>query len=394
MGGFFPFGDAPSGALSDFVGPGGEDVTVNDGAELSDVPTKQWVVPIFENTSTVSDAMTETLVYALREAATCADTATGIAKLTAILSDQLALDDRLIPVLQVILADATTLSEVLTGDPIRTVALRDALLLSDTTLTSVSALAILTDTVAITALLASVVEVEISDASAFADALTAQASYAETLAVGAVLSESLQGLGIFTVLASDGLEIGDSITGLANYLVTLRDEARVALTFDFAGERYTGLVMNAATRALTTYSGLDFNSLAVFNGVLYGAGEGGLYRLEGDDDDGTPITATLRTALTKIGTGKLKRVSAAYLGVTTTGRLILKVIACESATGDKGEYWYELAERDASAPRTARIKLGRGLKATYYALEMVNGDGADFDLDSLHLLPLALDRRI
>lgn len=151
----------------------------------------------------------------------------------------------------------------------------------------------------------------------------------------------------------------------------------------------TVLVMNADTNALTTYSNFDFNSFAEFNGVFLGASSSGIYALGGDFDQAAVIAATAKLGLTDFGSEQLKRVETAYVGYTTDGSLTLKVTADEGT-----EYSYTLERRQTDRIHQSRVKVGKGMKGRYYQAELVNVNGADFELDDLQLISQPMRRKI
>ena len=55
--------------------------------------------------------------------------------------------------------------------------------------------------------------------------------------------------------------------------------------------------------AVVEYRNFPFNSFAAWNGSYFGASEHGIFELTGDDDDGEPIDAWVRTAISNLGTG-------------------------------------------------------------------------------------------
>gem|GEM_PF-1203328 len=62
------------------------------------------------------------------------------------------------------------------------------------------------------------------------------------------------------------------------------------------------------------YSGFDFNSYCEYRGEYYGAKEDGIYRLEGEDDDGRPIHTGVRLGPTNFYTNVQKRLRAVHAG--------------------------------------------------------------------------------
>ena len=148
-------------------------------------------------------------------------------------------------------------------------------------------------------------------------------------------------------------------------------------------------VANTRNNALTEYTNFPFNSFARFNGEYLAAGSGGIIALTGDDDDGTDIDARVRLATTDLGMAELKRVEEAFLSYRSEGRLVLRLVIDGGQT-----YEYPLEPTGQTGIYQARVKLGRGLKLNYICLEILNFEGADFDLDAIRMKPIVLSRWI
>lgn len=154
---------------------------------------------------------------------------------------------------------------------------------------------------------------------------------------------------------------------------------------------YAAWVLNPATASgVSRYDNFPFNSLATSNEKFYGAADDGIYLISGDDDDGTNIDISIKTGLLDFGERRSKRVHDVFLGVRTSGDLVLKVTADEQ--GVRTEAWYEVV--DHGEQDNHRAKVGKGLRGVYWGWELVNVDGADVDLDNLQLYPLTLSRRV
>lgn len=137
-------------------------------------------------------------------------------------------------------------------------------------------------------------------------------------------------------------------------------------------------VMNARTGALTRYENFSFNSFAVFNGETIGATASGLYAIGGETDAGMSIQMVLTTPVSDFGAAQLKRVREAFIGYRTTGRAELHVRA------DDGEWHvYQMDETRPSGIYRNRVKVGRGVKASYWQFSVRNVDGADLAIDSI-----------
>lgn len=149
----------------------------------------------------------------------------------------------------------------------------------------------------------------------------------------------------------------------------------------------TTWVVNADTSASTSYENYPFNSYAVIDGKLYGAKDDGLFLLEGDDDAGLPILAQISFGDHDFKTTLLKRLESVYVHMSSTGTMTLKV----KAQGN--EYTYS-TERSAEYMTPQRFIVGRGLRAAVIGFELVNDDGADFELERLLLQASELTRRL
>lgn len=145
-------------------------------------------------------------------------------------------------------------------------------------------------------------------------------------------------------------------------------------------------VINAATGAPSRYEGFDFNSLCLGPGGSYlGAGPGGIYELEGNDDAGVPIQCFVLTGELDFGSEMQKRITDAYLGVANAGPLQVIV------SMDRVPYRYRLDATGALANR--KIPVGKGAKGRYVTVEIANLDGAAMEIDAATLLVERLSRR-
>ncbi|THF55905.1 hypothetical protein [Pseudothauera rhizosphaerae] len=146
-------------------------------------------------------------------------------------------------------------------------------------------------------------------------------------------------------------------------------------------------MLNVDTGGLTRYTGFDFNSFAVIDGVAYGADDEGIWRLDGDTDDGDPIAWSIRLGKQDFGTTAMKSVTNAYLGTTSTGKIMLKVIV--------GEQEYTYAARGWSEQLQAqRVDIGRGIRANWMDFEIYSEDGDDAELATVEWVVVPLSRRI
>jgi hypothetical protein len=188
------------------------------------------------------------------------------------------------------------------------------------------------------------------------------------------------------------LVVGDEAGAIAALRVAIEEGLCPVVSYSFDGSTYVGYVVNTeGANPITKYTNFPFNSFTQFAGRNIVAGEGGLYELGAESDDGQPIAASFKTMMIDFGSSVMKRVQTAYIGYTATGRLILRVHAVTD--GKLREHWFEATPRTADAPRQHVRQLGRGLASRYWQFELVNVDGADFDVDKIEFHVIALSRR-
>ena len=235
--------------------------------------------------------------------------------------------------------------------------------------------------------------VSLTDSSVGGD-LAASLLKANIVAVDAALATTTVGCTAnITFALQDNAAAEDTPATQLDAYNLLVDGARAVVTLLLNGNVFTGVVLNAETAGVSEYTNFPFNSFAFFNGKYYGGADDGGYELAGDTDNGTPVTASVRTGLIRMSDGLRTQVPYAYFGLTTSGDMLIKVITT-SPQGAKNAQWYKFEKRAAGASRETRVKIGRGLSSVYWQFELVNITGADFAFDSVQLMPIALERRV
>ena len=157
--------------------------------------------------------------------------------------------------------------------------------------------------------------------------------------------------------------------------------------FDQAGEPLTVWAVNMDINGATRYEGYDFNSFAEIGGLYYGAKHDGLYLLEGPDDGGSDVNASVRLGNMNFGSIKRKALPYVYCGVASNGALVLKV------TADGSTYHYTVRD-NTELLKAHRFELGRGLEASYYDITIMSDGGTAFDLADIEFFPIELSRRL
>lgn len=140
-------------------------------------------------------------------------------------------------------------------------------------------------------------------------------------------------------------------------------------------------VTNSATMAMSRYADLPVASIARIGGNVLALGEEGLYRFDGDDDDGVPISASIKTGRMLLGSQMLKRLSDIVVGYTCAGVMTVRVSTYGGSP--EGTYSYDMPPRRADAPRGNRLTVGKGLRSRYWQFEFLNKDGAAMHIDTM-----------
>ncbi|MEO8391225.1 hypothetical protein [Polaromonas sp.] len=146
-------------------------------------------------------------------------------------------------------------------------------------------------------------------------------------------------------------------------------------------------VVNDESGASTTYEGYSFNSFGTYKGRYFGVKADGVYLLEGANDSGDPIRASISFGKQDFGTSNKKTVPNCYLGLSSSGNVFLRVIA------DGQTHTYKTVRNDDYL-RTQRVKIGRGVRSTHLTFELYNEEGDDFELSTVEFEVANLGRRI
>jgi hypothetical protein len=136
----------------------------------------------------------------------------------------------------------------------------------------------------------------------------------------------------------------------------------------------------------TRYENFDFNSFMTIDGETYGVNSTGIHRLGGSRDDGAMIPASVDFGSLNFGTNSRKALPYVYVGMSSSGKTVLKVEA-DGAT-------YHYTARDSTELMKAhRFEPGRGLRASFYGLTLMT-DGEAFDLHNIDFQPVELKRSL
>lgn len=273
-------------------------------------------------------------------------------------------------------------------------ALADELVMSDEMLSHTDALLTIVSALVLSDMVKLGQDLTFESAATWTDTLESQLRMvASLLSEFLAEDEMITGASFVATLDSD-MVLTDEPTWTLAAMFELLDQVDFSVRLRLPGHDgglYVGYAMNIRNGGTTEYDNYPFVDYAEVGGVVLAAGPDGIYRIDGDDDDGDPITALVRTGLYDFGTAMLKHVPNAYVGYTTTGVLVLKTIT--EKDGKRQENWYKLAPRETTMAAENRFSIAKGLASMYWGFEVSNLDGADFELDAIRVWPLVIQRR-
>lgn len=207
------------------------------------------------------------------------------------------------------------------------------------------------------------------------------------------LIDTMQRNMVFVAKTPEALQLINGPSTAIEVLLRAREVIAFVSHLPLGDEDYQAWVLNSDSLGVTEYTNWPFNSLANTRQATFGLTDTGLYELTGDDDDGDPIQALLRTGDLEFGTSDHKRIDRAYLYLTSTDDIFFKTIS--TYRGQRNETFYRVDYRmSADDGQTRRVRLGKGNRGTTWAFELTNIDGGDFDVRGAEVLPVKLTRKI
>jgi len=205
--------------------------------------------------------------------------------------------------------------------------------------------------------------------------LTQNLSIADSASAGLLLQ----------ITAAEHIEITPDQALQMIFKPTISETIQITATHIDVSGAVTTWAVNLTNGAVTEYTNFDFNSFAPMGRKYLAASEDGLFELDGADDAGTDIIARMKSGIMQVGAGRLSSIKGIYLGLRGGGSWVLKVVADEDKT-----YIYSIA---AKSMKTTKVEVGKGLRARYFAYELVS-TGQEFDLDGIEFLPIVNKRRV
>lgn len=363
-----------------------------DGFSVADTAAAVSITRLLEAASLGDGLPTPAIVTPLREAFRVSTLAFGRTNYTVRMVDAIRVAARARPILSAAVVEIARLTDNPSAQALLTAALAESLVAAGVVTAKRDAIAHIALAMALSE------QTKVYNAAALVDELLTNDAFAAKLLAKAALVDSLMLVAdvlaarVVMVAMPEGMLVADEATGRASYSAAINEVAEFEFEIILGGEVYQGWAVNTETGAPTEYQNYPFNSMCRLGQRYFGAAEDGLYLLDGSNDDGDPIRARILTGEMDFDSPNLKRVERAYMGYTTRGDLVLKVIVTHA--GKHTEYWYQASALTSGERTETRVKIGEGIVSRYWQFELVNSDGADFEIDRLDIDVRDLKRRV
>jgi len=189
------------------------------------------------------------------------------------------------------------------------------------------------------------------------------------------------------------LTVSDSYTVVGTFTAVLSEDI-VAINTTIAGQGTTAIldktarvwVVNIDTEATSQYDNYGYNSFYTYEGKNYGVAMDGIYELTGTTDNGDLIDALVDFGRSDLGSFYKKRVTSAYLGLNSSGKLSLTVET-------DGQTRTFLMKDSSSVTTRHRVNMGSILSGYYWNFIITN-NGYNFDLENIMFEIMQLNRRL
>ena len=196
-------------------------------------------------------------------------------------------------------------------------------------------------------------------------------------------------LGSVGGLSSDLLLSSLSISGWLSTKGSLAaNTPLLALGIEELAALVKAILMNTDNFAISEYEQFDIDSVAQVGDIILLAGKDGLYVLTGSTDDGTAISANVRTILTDFDSPNLKTITDGYFAVRGNGGLDVATVFDDGSLSNAERITAE------SQIKNHKTEFARGTRNRFAGLDIKNVAGSDFEIDEVGMMIEVGSRRV
>lgn len=229
--------------------------------------------------------------------------------------------------------------------------------------------------------------IALAESATVTPALTPQQRLSVVFADSVTMSQQIVASRFVQMVLAGLAMVNDVLTPNSRSALSLADVITGSIILRADGQEMVGWIVNPNLMASTMLAQYDFIGFGEHKGRYYGLKPNGLYRLDGDTDNGAAINSFISLGNRDFGTAQMKRVPHAYIGAATDGTMVLKVLT----NGQENVYYVRNPTSDMAEQR---VDIGRGLRANYWNFELMNQNGEKFDISTIRFMPVVLERRI
>lgn len=362
--------------------------TIIDEITLNDSPTAQAVFLLVDSLG-LGDTLTVGQLQIIIESLNLGDTLDSMIQAHEHLIEGLGFNESFKFIWSILLTEGLGFDDIPTITPGKYVKLVETLALSGYATTTIQAHNLIQAVLGLSeqlvrAGLGEIITENLGLTGSISQIIKAYESVSEEISLEGTLTDRIA----MFVSVNETLALSGAFTSGVTVSELLTEGIVFTTSFVSGGEVYTGWVMNSENFAVTNYKEYDFNSLARINGKYYGCKADGVFLLDGELDDSSYIKAIIRSGKMDFGTSNLKTLTAAYMGFSGDGDIVLKLI-----TDEKTEMWYTFQE-EATGLHTQNLGLAKGIIGRYWQFELVTQNTTELGLDTLEFFPIMFKRKM
>lgn len=134
--------------------------------------------------------------------------------------------------------------------------------------------------------------------------------------------------------------------------------------------------------AVSQSTNFCFNSMTKFGDHYLAANGEGLFELGGETDNGAGISSVFALATTNFGILNPKRLRSVLLGYEADDELMLSLHA------DDGEAKDYFVKSTQDGQQRIKVPINRDQSGSFWKIIIKNQNGADFSIDTVHVIPI------
>lgn len=240
-------------------------------------------------------------------------------------------------------------------------------------------------------ILGGIVEASLAESAESTDALSAAGSLFQSLVAASSMSGSMSvahGKNVDAELEEDGA-FSDTLILNQTVYALITEALEAVMYVRVQGEQVPVWVVNTENWGATRFDNYSFNSFAKIGDQYYGASDDGLFELDGETDAGEEIDASALFRRDRAGSSQQKHVDRVYVHGTSDNKVEVRVVAPDGKL-----YAYRSEVELGDEVTVQRVKIGRGLVAQYWQMEVRNVAGGELNVDQIEVVSLHTTRKI